>query len=180
MKRFINALIGLLSLLYPLAVYWGLQSLGPRWIAAMLAGLLLIRLLMLGQHWSRPLWLCGLAYAGFAAWHDQALSLLFYPVVVNAVLLLIFAGSLRYPPSLIERIARLQQPDLPPQGVIYTRRVTQVWCGFFVVNGGLALATALYCRFEVWSLYNGLIAYLLMGLLFAGEYVIRRRSQQPG
>jgi uncharacterized membrane protein len=29
-----------------------------------------------------------------------------------------------------------------------------------------------------WSLYNGLIAYLLMGLLFAGEYLIRRRTQK--
>ena len=33
--------------------------------------------------------------------------------------------------SAIERIARLQHPDLPPEGVVYTRRVTQIWCVFF-------------------------------------------------
>jgi uncharacterized membrane protein len=99
-------------------------------------------------------------------------------VLVNAVMLLIFAGSLFYPPSVVERLARLQQPDLTPQGIRYTRRVTQVWCGFFIINGSIALVTALWSSFEWWSLYNGLIAYLLMGLLFAGEYLIRRRTQK--
>ena len=58
------------------------------------------------------------------------------------VMLAVFAVSLRFPPSAVERIARLSDPDLPPQGVAYTRRVTQVWCGFFVFNGAAALATA--------------------------------------
>ncbi len=57
----------------------------------------------------------------------------------------------------------------------YTRRVTQVWCGFFVLNGGLALCTALWASDAGWALYNGLVAYVLMGLLFAGEWLVRRR-----
>ena len=80
-------------------------------------------------------------------------------------------------PSLIERLARLQHPDLPPEGVIYTRRVTQVWCGFFIVNGIIALATAPCSSFEVWSLYNSLIGYILMGIL-GGEYVVRLKTQK--
>jgi uncharacterized membrane protein len=51
--------------------------------------------------------------------------------------------------------------------------VTQVWCIFFAVNGALALVTALWASAATWSLYNGVIAYLLMGLLFAGEYGVR-------
>jgi uncharacterized membrane protein len=51
--------------------------------------------------------------------------------------------------------------------------VTQVWCWFFSVNGAIALATALWASPAIWTLYNGLIAYLVMGLLFAGEYVVR-------
>lgn len=78
---------------------------------------------------------------------------------------------------MIERLARLQQPDLPAKGVLYTRRVTQVWCGFFIINGSIAFITAVWASFELWSLYNGLIAYLLMALLFAGEYLIRIRTQ---
>jgi uncharacterized membrane protein len=39
----------------------------------------------------------------------------------------------------------------------------------------MALYTALFTSMATWTLYNGLIAYLLMGLLFAGEYLVRLR-----
>jgi uncharacterized membrane protein len=105
------------------------------------------------------------------------LTLRFYPAIVNAAMLLLFSWSLWSPPSIIERFARIQHPDLPPEGVIYTRCVTQVWCGFFIINGSIALATTLWSSFEIWSLYNGLIAYLMMGILFIGEYLVRIKTQ---
>jgi uncharacterized membrane protein len=52
--------------------------------------------------------------------------------------------------------------------------VTQVWCLFFLCNGGVALYTALYSSLAFWTLYNGLIAYVLMGLVFAIEYGVRQ------
>jgi uncharacterized membrane protein len=70
-------------------------------------------------------------------------------------------------------LARLQEPDLPESGVLYTRKVTLVWCAFFIMNA----ATALYTCFEsieIWTLYNGLISYLLAGSLFAGEWIVRQ------
>ena len=73
-------------------------------------------------------------------------------MLVNASLLVLFAASLLHPPSLIERLARLQQPDLPAAAVAYTRRVTQVWCGFFVLNGSIAAYTALYASAAQWAL----------------------------
>jgi uncharacterized membrane protein len=94
-------------------------------------------------------------------------------VLVNLVMLGLFSWTLLSPPSLIERLARLKEPDLPPSGVHYTRRVTQVWCGFFVLNGSIAAYTALYSSLATWTLYNGLISYLLMGLLFGGEFLLR-------
>ncbi len=60
----------------------------------------------------------------------------------------------------------------------YTRRVTQVWCIFFFINGAIALGTALWASAAVWSLYNGVIAYLLMGGLLGGEYLVRLRFKQ--
>jgi uncharacterized membrane protein len=92
---------------------------------------------------------------------------------VNAAMLSVFTYSLFVPPSMVEQFARRREPDLPPQSVTYTRRVTQVWCVFFALNGGIALVTALWASTATWSLYNGFVAYLLMGLLFAGEYGIR-------
>lgn len=104
-----------------------------------------------------------------------AMPLKFYPVLVNASMLWVFGSSLLRPPSAVERMARLTEPNLSPAAVVYTRRVTCVWCVFFVANGGIALATALWASPEVWTLYNGCIAYVLMGLLFAVEYGVRQR-----
>ena len=104
-----------------------------------------------------------------------AMPLKFYPVVINAGMLFTFGSSLWRPPTAVERMARLTEPNLPEAAVAYTRQVTRVWCGFFVLNGSLALATALWASPEIWALYNGCIAYLLMGVLFAVEYGVRRR-----
>ena len=175
----INGTIGLLVLFYPVGVYFGSRYFEPWKIAAVLLMLLVGRLAtgVAENKWSRPLLLIGLFYCGFAAWSNEPLALRFYPVLVNAVMFLIFSTSLFSPPSLIERLARLQHPRLPAEGIVYTRRVTQIWCVFFIMNGMIALTTALWTSFEIWSLYNGLIAYLLMGALLGGEYVIRRRQK---
>jgi uncharacterized membrane protein len=171
-----------LWLVYPLTIYFGLQLLEPRYVAMVLAALLLLR-------WRRNAgrFLAGLkamhlgvivALAGLAALTmltNSELLLRLYPAAMNLGFLLLFGLSLWFPPTMIERFARLQEPDLPPDGVIYTRRVTQVWCGFLAANGAVALWTACYASRETWELYNGLIAYLLMGLLFAGEWLVRRR-----
>src|SRR5690606_37208099 len=91
---------------------------------------------------------------------------------------MIFASTLVKPPSMIERFARLAEPDLPETGVIWTRKVTIVWCIFFVLNALVALATVLFAPMQIWVLYNGFISYLLMGLLLLGEFILRKRQQR--
>ncbi|MBZ4415730.1 hypothetical protein [Myxococcus sp. RHSTA-1-4] len=175
MKRLRPALLGLLSLAYPLLVYYGLGRFEPRWMALPLAGMAVVRAVATRER----VWLAAaagaLVLAAASMLGNHALPLKLYPVLVNTMLLTVFATSLAWPPSVIERLARLREPELPPSGVAYTRRVTQVWCGFFVFNGGMALATALWASDATWALYNGLLSYGLMGLLFAGEWVVRRR-----
>jgi uncharacterized membrane protein len=180
MRLFINGVTAMLTLFYPLAVYFGINHFEPWKIAVILMVLLLIKLAASysDNHWSRPLLMAGVVYFGFAMWSNNPVSLRFYPALVNGMMLVIFSWSLLSPPSLIERLARLQHPELPPEGICYTRRVTQVWCGFFIVNGIIALATARWSSFEVWSLYNGMIAYLLMGILMGGEYLVRMKTQK--
>ena len=109
---------------------------------------------------------------------SAALVLKLYPVAVNLALLSSFAFSLLHPPSAIERLARLREPELSPAAIRYTRKVTQVWCGFFVLNAGIALATALWMSNEAWALYNGLIAYIAMGCLFCIEWLIRQKVKR--
>jgi uncharacterized membrane protein len=124
-------------------------------------------------------WVGGTLILAIAAvWANALLPLKLYPVFVNAALLGLFAYSLVVPPSMVERLARVGEPDLPPDAVGYTRQVTRIWCVFFALNGAIALWTALRASHAVWSLYNGVIAYILMGLLFAGEYCVRRHFKR--
>ncbi len=165
----------LLSLAYPVLVYTLLGHFEPRWLAPLLFVLAMLR--ALGTRTPGAWWIA-LGAGILAAWSmlaNAALPLKLYPVLVNVLLLTLFGLSLRFGPPLIERLARLKEPDLPPRAVAYTRRVTQVWCGFFFINGSIALATALWASDEVWALYNGLIAYVLIGSLMAGEWLVRQR-----
>ena len=76
---------------------------------------------------------------------------------------------------MVERLARLREPELPDSAIRYTRQVTQVWCLFFMLNGLIAASLTLWAPLSWWTLYNGLIAYGLMGLLFAIEWLIRQK-----
>ncbi len=101
-----------------------------------------------------------------------------YPVMMSTGALMIFATTLIKPPSMIERFARLAEPDLPESGVIWTRKVTVVWCVFFALNALIALATVLFAPMKIWVLYNGVISYVLMGMLMLGEFLLRKRHQR--
>ncbi|BBT05460.1 TPA: hypothetical protein ACRTM4_000936 [Aeromonas hydrophila] len=188
MMRWLSWLAGGALLLYPLAVYWGLTHAGQ---TPLLLGLLLIfslrllpgllkgrvRLGLLPEWlWLGRLLACiGLGLTLLSALFSARHWLLYYPLAVSLALLCLFGWSLTRPMSLVERLARLQDPALPPAAIGYTRRVTQVWCGFFVINGALAAFTIWHRDLALWSLYNGLISYALMGGLMGAEYLVRRR-----
>ncbi|WP_116367598.1 hypothetical protein [Parahaliea mediterranea] len=183
MTQALSLLSAGLMALVPLLLVFGLHWLEAREIAAAFALLALLRwrLTPAGSPAAQlvPAALLALALVVLAS--DNPAWFRYYPVAINGALLLLFGASLQRGPSLIERIARLREPDLPPEAVRYTRRVTQIWCLFFLLNGAAALYTALACSLQTWALYNGGIAYLLMGLLFAGEFCLRQqlRRQHP-
>jgi len=164
----------LLTLLYPLAIWLGQGQLEPRFLAGILVLVALTRLRALKIGKAGYVW-CGgvLLLFTFAVWGNALLPLKLYPVLVNTAMLSAFGYSLIFPPLMVERLARLREPELPPEAIGYTRRVTQLWSVFFALNGAAALITALWASPAIWWLYNGLIAYLLMGLLFIGEYFTR-------
>lgn len=174
MRRVIGFLAVALMLLFPMALWLGEGRVAPAWLAALLLLAGLARLPNVAPAVATQYWAGGtILLALLAYWSGALLPLRFYPVLVNAVFLTVFAYSLMVPPSTIERLARLQDPNLPPAAIAYTRGVTQVWCGFFALNGAIALYTAMFSSIAQWSFYNGFLAYLLMGLLFAGEYCAR-------
>jgi uncharacterized membrane protein len=177
----ISIAVGSMLALYPVLVYFGQARLGVTGITLTLIAICGLRLvaLKLGGFWSPQVLLicgCGIVLACASLWSGSTDALLFYPVLVNAVMLLLFAASLIHPPTVVERIARWRDPDLPSSARPYLRRVTIAWCVFFVGNGAIALFTATRMSFSTWVLYNGFIAYLLIGAMFAGELLTRRRA----
>ncbi len=182
MRAALRILLVLLSLGYPLLVYLGLRFFEPRMVALFLAATLLLRLalgprrhqaLSLGKTLSFPLAMLGLAYA-LTFFFNDGLFFLFVPALFSAALLLSFGRSLLVPPSLVETFARAMRSDFSDEHVAYCRGVTMLWTAFFLLNGSLSLLLALNGSLEAWTLYNGLIAYILMGMVFAGEFLYRR------
>ncbi|MCG6539522.1 hypothetical protein MCB86_05440 [Pseudomonas sp. KSR10] len=170
--------LGLLlaGLAYPFAVYLGLEHLSPRLFALLLGALWLARMFSGKQTpLNRTLATAALLFCLLLGLAGEPALLRWYPVLISLALLGLFAGSLCSGMPIIERFARLSEPELPPAAVRYTRRVTWVWVGYFVVNASIASGLALWAPLSWWTLYTGLIAYLLMGLLFTGEWLVRQR-----
>lgn len=179
----LNLLAGILTVGYPILVYFALDSVQPRYLALLPAVPLLLRWGTQRQQARAVGALALLAPAGAvfllaAALANRTAWLLGYPVFMNLLFLAWFSHGLVYPPTVVERLARLQDPDLPPRGVVYTRKVTLAWCLFFLVNGSIAAATAWHGDVGIWTLYNGGISYVLMGLLMGTEMWIRARIRR--
>jgi uncharacterized membrane protein len=177
-----RVLRGLLAALYPFLVFGGLRVAGARWTALGLGALFGLRAAM---RWRRPtlaelrrlLW-PAVAVGSVLALTlvtDDARLLLAVPVLVNAALFAAFGRTLLGGPTMVETFARLRVPDLPEDEVRYCRGVTRIWCVFFAANAGVSLWLMLERDVWLWTLYTGFVAYVLVGLLFSVEFVVRAR-----
>lgn len=177
-----RAVLIALGLAYPLLVYWGLGSVPPG--IFVLAALVLIALRSmlapagpLGL--SHPTILVAVAVLVVLGLVDQGLAALAYPSLISFAFAAAFALSLRHPPSLIERFARLRQPNLPAAATAYCAQVTRLWAIWLFANGVIAAALALGRNVELWLLWTSLLNYLISGVLFGGEWLLRRLRRLP-
>ena len=163
---------------YPFIVYFGLWVSPPKFIAFCLIALLLFRLI-----WGKIVKKNNVELFVFAGAVVLILALLpvnemlaikIYPLTISFGLAVVFSYSIFRPPTIIERIARRMAPNLNERGVRYTRQVTKAWVVFFIVNGFISAWTALFENIDVWLLYNGFISYIIMGLFFSLEFLIRQ------
>ncbi len=183
-RLLLNAGLLILTVLYPVGVYFGIHYLQPRYLILALLALFIIRFIIntntdVENRKQQRILLIAIALFSLLVFiSNSIIGLRFYPVLVSAVMLVVFAYTLLNPPSMIERLARLKEPNLPDNAIRYTYNVTVMWCIFFIVNGSIAIFTALYSSMEIWSLYNGLISYILMGCLFAIEFLVRIRVRK--
>ena len=179
MRALSHIVLPLAGVAYPFVVYFGMHRVATPVFALVLGALWLMRAPgLLRQPGGR--WMVGaaLAYCLLLAFSGESALLRWYPSLISALLLVTFGLSLVYGQPFIERIARLREPNLPAHAVRYTRTVTWVWVGFFAFNVLVSGALTLWASLHWWTLYNGLLAYLLMGALLGGEWLLRKRMRQ--
>ncbi|GAB2891739.1 hypothetical protein ACCI51_02660 [Microbulbifer echini] len=180
MSRFAQLILIIILTLYPLAIYFGIEYLSLGSILILLLVVAVLRVLLGGAKKAIGTKLTTLALAVVIAitWlKEDSNGLLWYPVLCNLILFSVFFYSLKQPQTIVERLARLREPNLPPEGVLYTRKVTKAWCLFLLFNGSVALATVLNGNLKIWTIFNGLISYVLIGIMMGGEWLLRRHVQ---
>ena len=180
-----------ISVLYPLIIYCGMQfgGLSPRRLSLLLLAIAFFQFLNFTHSKSSVdrgrtviLVVLILLCAFVAFFLDNIIFIKFYPVLVNLSLLAFFGFTILRPPSFVFRMASLWDKSLnnsPSRNAVerYCRNVTLVWCIFFIFNASVATFTVFKASDRIWSLYNGLISYILMGIIFIVEFWIRKMVQ---
>jgi len=175
-----HIVLGCIFVLYPLIVFLGLKWVEPSYIAIVLALLACIRF----YHTKTSLNIPFIKVTGIVAilllllsvFSNSALLLKLYPVIMSLSFFTIFVYSLVRPPAVITLIASARD-KLTVNAVAYTKKVTVVWSIFFFINAVVSLFTV-FMSDDVWALYNGFISYLFMGVLFIGEWLVRRQFKK--
>lgn len=183
MKFIITALTTGILLMYPFAVYIGLNNLQPGYLAIVLVAFVLLRIFLVRSNLKKLPWLLPASVLGIvailaSAFTDSTIGFKLYPLAINLAMLMVFAFSYFKPPTVIETFARLSEKKLPPSAIKYTAKVTLVWCLFFIINGLVSLYTAVFMSLDSWMIYNGFISYVLMGILMLVEYLVRLKVKK--
>jgi len=168
-------LLGGITLLYPFLIYYNRDTVGLSSLCLIfIATLSVIRAILFKGKDQLLISISILFIISALLFVSPTVAHLFYPVIVSISVALYFGFTLVFPPSAIEQIARLIQGNLDDKGIDYTRKVTFVWVIFCMVNAAISCMTILMNNEKWWFLYNGVISYGLMGLLFSGEYLYRK------
>lgn len=181
-RQAVLGLLGAAGIAYPFVVYAALGHVSGR--ALVLAGLALVavRMALLRQvpalaGWMAPLGFGAAALALLAA-TDPPWSARAYPVVMSLAGAAAFGISLRRGPSLVARMATLAGEVLDARGERYTWRVSALWCAVLLGNAMVAAWLGACGTLAAWTLWNGLLSYLMMGAVFGAEFLLRRRLRR--
>lgn len=159
------------------AAYLASAALGQRQAALALVGLMAGALVAASGRRLAGL-LAGTALAA-AAWHFAAAAgFLFYlpPLAAFAFMAFFFGRTLRAGSEpLISRIARKEEPILPPEVARHARRLTGAWAGCFATLFLVALGLAPFLSIEAWSRWVQGLGIVVPATLFLGEYAWRHR-----
>ena len=167
--RLIKVLGGLCTIAYPIAVFIALQhNFSVRMLGLVLICVILVTLV---QHKNIWLGILGLALAALTMISDKEIFLKLYPVFMNAAVCAMFTISLRNVP-LVQRFAEKMGYEMTAASRGSAYNVTLAWAIFMCINTLISFGTVFMSDW-IWTLYNGLISYCLIGLMIVIEYFVR-------
>ncbi len=170
----------ILLVVYPLASTWVVERFGVRAAAIALAAIVAPAFAFAGQRVAAafgtraPASIGPLLVTLAAAVTGDRLFLRLVPAAVYLVLFELFRASLHGPMSMIEIGARFMEPYAPEFISSYCRKLTRMWCGFFVVNAIVIAVLAIFSPHSWWRAYTGWIIYAVLAVLSVIEFLVRK------
>lgn len=177
MKALMLLIVAIILLAYPVLVYVGIQYLSPAMFSIILVALTLLRLFAIKDRFDAAqifLLLLVIPFSLALLITNSIYLLKLYPAVISFGVAILFAASLKQEESLIEKMARLSGKTITPRAKRYTHRLTFIWSVLLMINVLVVLYFAFFAPFAWWTLYCGLISYLIFGGIFAIELLYRR------
>ena len=180
MKAVMGVISALFILASPWVLYWTLSQHRVGVAAAVLIGWVVVRtipVLISARREQRVAALqlpaIALVFVALGWISNNGTWLLVLPSATQATFGLAFLRSLSGTP-LIEHFARMVKPELGPAQLAHCRRWTLIWGIYLLVLAAIGLGLARWATLSVWTVYVGVLSYVLIGALFAVEYVIRK------
>ncbi len=169
----------LLWISYPLLVHAAVLTGRSELQAAALGWLVILLLLPAMRTGNRKAWAAaaaGVTLAAMAPAFGLALVFLYIPpIAINLMLFGVFSHSLRADRTpVVTATARAIRGELSPTLVDYTRKVTWMWSGLFLLMAALSLGLAVFASAVMWSTFTNFLNYVIVGCVFIGEFLMRR------
>jgi len=190
LRHLAKFLFGLIAILYPLFVFGTLVvfKLPIRYISIGIVVFAIAYSIVNSRHYKgkhtlalfvSPLILCAIGSASLLL--DDEIVIKLYPALADLAFLTIMITSFIFPPPLafyfIDIFDKTMKTVIPKQKFdLYCFRASYVWCVYFVIDGIIATLTTFYMDSLNWGIYNAGITYVIMGMIFAGEYIILKRK----
>ena len=184
-------LFGLIAVLYPLLVFCALVvfKLPIKYLSLGIIVFAIAYSVANSRHYRgkrtaalfiSPLILCAIGAVSFCL--DDEIVIKLYPALADLAYLTIMITSFIFPPPLayyfIDIFDKSMKKVIPQQRFdLYCFRASIVWCAYFVIDGIVSILTVTIPAGRedsnlIWGAYNAGITYVIMGIIFAGEFII--------
>lgn len=163
------------ALAYPALVYYLQDTLPPAAFVVLALSLVALRIAFVrggGNSFRPALVATAVALTGIA-FLNVTLAARSYPVLMSLAAASVFAATLFKPASLVERIAVARGHAWSEGLRAYCRKVTLLWTVWLILNAAVAAVLAVGNDDRAWALWTGLVSYLISGLLFGIEWLVR-------